>query len=352
MVEQNLINSLIASTYRNEEYPVSLHQTKKWGESLPLKGLTVLDATPVFRNTLVKHRALMAAGAEPIVGISDVMPRDEKITELLRSSGIRVIHAKEEPIPVDIIMDCAAAFSSWQPRIGFVELTRSGVEKFGRVDKPVFVADNGRIKRIETCLGTGESYFRAMRKLGYEQWNGRKLVVFGSGKVGTGIITYARKLGAEVTVVTIPESAAERIKKLSTEIIDYRDSKRVAEAVKEAYAVVTATGVANALEGHCPMEALINSPALLANMGVEDEYGASIPKERVLMEKKTLNFILDEPTHLKYIDATMALHNEGALYLATHPSAQGLIEPPAELEKELLDICRLNGCISDELDLI
>lgn len=54
----------------------------------------------------------------------------------------------------------------------------------------------------------------------------------------------------------------------------------------------------------------------------------------------------------EYIDATMALHNEGALYLSTHPDARGLIEPQPELEKHLLEICRFNGSIADELDLI
>lgn len=349
---QSAIDTLIASTYRENEYPVCLHQTREWSRTLPLKGLTLLDATPVFRNTLVKHRALIAAGAELIVGISDVMPRDEETAELLRCSGIRILRPADAPVPVDIILDCAAAFSAWQPRLGFVELTRSGVEKFAHVEKPVFVADNGHIKRIETCLGTGESYYRAMKQLGYDEWNGRKLIVFGSGKVGTGIIMYAHKLGAQVTVVTEPESVTEQVRRVATEIIDYRNSAEVAKAVKDAYAVVTATGVVHALEGNCPAEALINSPALLANMGVEDEYGPSIPAGRVLMQKKTLNFILDEPTHLKYIDATMALHNEGALYLATHREAQGLIEPPHEMEENLLNICRLNGCIGNELNLI
>lgn len=276
----NSIDELITSTYREEEYPVSLYQTREWSRTLPLKGLTILDATPVFRNTLVKHRALIAAGAELIVGISDVMPRDEEIADLLRRSGIRVMRPEDTPPEVDIILDCAAAFSTWQPRIGFVELTRSGVEKFANAEKPVYLADNGRIKRIETCLGTGESYYRAIKQLGYDDWKDRKLVVFGCGKVGTGIIMYAHQLGARVTVVTDPQSVTERIRRFAVEIIDYKDTFKVARTVKDAYAIVTATGVAHALEGNCPAESLIHSQALLANMGVEDEYGPSIPAVR------------------------------------------------------------------------
>ena len=156
------IDALIHSVYQKNEYPVSLYQAQKWKEVLPLAGLTILDATPVFRNTLVKHQALIAAGANLIIGISDVMPRDEMIVELLRISGFEVKHPEDTVPKVDIVLDCAAAFNTWQPQIGFVELTRSGVEKFGNTNKPVFVADNGHIKRIETCLGTGESYCRAM----------------------------------------------------------------------------------------------------------------------------------------------------------------------------------------------
>lgn len=67
-------------------------------------------------------------------------------------------------------------------------------------------------------------------------------------------------------------------------------------------------------------------------MGVEDEYGVDVPAQRVLQAKRPLNFILKDPTLMKYIDATMALHNEGAVFLAANRSMSGLIEPDADLE--------------------
>jgi adenosylhomocysteinase len=96
----------------------------------------------------------------------------------------------------------------------------------------------------------------------------------------------------------------------------------------------------------------IDSPAILANMGVEDEYGSAIPPSRVLARKSPLNFILEEPTQLQYIEATMALHNEGAVYLVNHPESKGEIIPPAKTETEMLDISKRNGLIGDELFLI
>lgn len=87
-------------------------------------------------------------------------------------------------------------------------------------------------------------------------------------------------------------------------------------------------------------------------MGVEDEYGPGVPASRVLEEKRPLNFILTEPTLMKYIDATMALHNAGALWLTGHPEAHGVIDPPAELEAAILADTRAGGLLGEELDLI
>jgi len=135
-----------------------------------------------------------------------------------------------------------------------------------------------------------------------------------------------------------------------------KEEERIIKAIQNAYAVVTATGIAGAVAKRCPPDVFINSPALLANMGVEDEYGEDIPFHRVLAGKSPLNFILEEPTRLKYIEATMALHNEGAAYLATHftshSTTQGVIIPPMETEQKMLDITKRYGVISDELLLI
>ena len=105
------------------------------------------------------------------------------------------------------------------------------------VSKPVFIADSGRIKRIETCLGTGESYYRAMAQIGYKDWANKNLVVFGSGKVGTGLITYAHKMGAHVYVVTRPDDASDLVKSISVKVIDCHDAKQIEEVLVLADAV-------------------------------------------------------------------------------------------------------------------
>ncbi len=352
MVE-NAIYEKIKKVYDVTEYPALHYQIEQWHETRPFMGLKVLDATPVYRNTLVKYIPLLAGGAQLSVGISDIMAHDKNIVEFLTSIGIDVYKAEDRHrVSFDIIMDCAASFSGWSANMGYVEITRSGVDRYKASGKAVYVVDSGRIKRIETSLGTGESYFRAMAKIGYSDWNGKNLVVFGSGKVGRGIIMYAYRYGANVTVVTDPDSVDDKIKEWACRIVDFHKQQDVENAVKEAYAIVTATGVPGAVQKSCSPKVVISSNAILANMGVEDEFGPDIPAERVLNGKATINFSLEEPTHLKYIDATMALHNAGALYIAQNPCVAGLVTPDAETENELLRVSYEKGIAGPEIAMI
>jgi adenosylhomocysteinase len=52
------------------------------------------------------------------------------------------------------------------------------------------------------------------------------------------------------------------------------------------------------------------------------------------------------------MDATMALHNEGAVHIVNHPESKGEIIPPQKTENEMLEISRRDGLIGDELFLI
>ena len=78
--------------------------------------------------------------------------------------------------------------------------------------------------------------------------------------------------------------------------------------------------------------------------------GPDIPEERVLNRKQPLNFVLEEPTLLKYIDPTMALDNFGALQLLTCDLPAGLNLPTPEQEEEILRTVREAGEITAELD--
>ncbi len=341
------IEAFIGDRYTKEDYPTLEAQFQQWNRTKPLQGLRVVDVTPIFKNTLLKHRSLLAAGAELVLGESSFISADSEVLEFCkRELGIEVVNPKTLT-SADIILDCAASYIESDAKIGYVELTRSGIEKYGASGKRCYAADSSRIKKLETELGTGESFFRAMESLGYSEWSGKKLVVFGSGKVGRGIIRYGISYGATVVAVSDPTMGVDGV-----EIIDYRDREAVDALIEDAYCIVMATGVEGALEKTISPEALERSGAMLANMGAEDEYGDSIPAERTLCNKRTINFILDEPTHLRYIDATMALHNYGAEFLVGSGSASGIIVPSKETEEYFLEITAQRGKIGDLLDRI
>lgn len=408
-----IFDEILNDAYEKREYPALSAFFAEWSGTRPFRALRVLVATPVFRNTLLEYRALIAGGADLVVGVAGGMPCDPGIVEVLRGNGIPVIGLQEAlemearcaesgDCAFDLILDCAGQFSACHPRFGFVELTRSGVQFYEKCEHPVYVADSGVVKRIETCLGTGEGYVRALAQLGYDfcldsgrdggldagrdtldsgadgaPSGGKKFIVFGSGKVGQGIVLQLLRSGADVHVVTdCSRGANPFLDANGVPVTDCNDLDAVASLVRGADFVVTATGVKGALDRPQVVEALLASGAVLANMGVEDEYGPGVPASRVLAEKKPLNFILEEPTHLKYIDASLALHaalgelllqeggavygKEGAgisgrfgklsdLTVAGANKNAGPQDPPSELEQRILSMTMQDGLIGAEI---
>lgn len=338
----------ISKFYAPHDYPALGAELETWRETKPFAGKRFLDATPPYTNTMVKYLPLLAGGAELAVGIGELTPYDPAVPPLLREWGIPVVSPAEcADGDFDVIMDCAGMFAGVGARRGYVELTRSGVYKYREIDAPVFFADAGKIKLIETTLGTGEGYCRALRRLGYDL-RGKRLLVFGGGKVGRGIALYALRDGAKVGVADFPPLKMPLPEGI--EEVDAGDAEAVASAIRNAEFIVSATGVAGALAKHA--RKLCVGSAVIANMGVLDEFGDGVPAERVLEAKRPLNFILDEPTHLKYIDPTMALDNAGALEVLAGRVGRGVAEPPPELEENILDTVRRNGAITEELNWI
>lgn len=367
-----MFSEVINDAYDAREYPALAYLADHWVAERPFEGLKLLVATPIFRNTLVQYRTLMAGGADLYVGHAlgnggAAMPCDRNIIELVRANGIPVvtdddIRGGKVADDFDLILDCAGQFSFCHPKRGFVELTRSGVQFFEKSELPVYVADSGIVKRIETVLGTGDGYFRALEKLGYSDFEGKNLVVFGSGKVGCGIALQGVRRGMNVCTITNTNNMntstdfSHVLQNNDVRVEGYLDDAAVAAAVGGADFLVTATGIKNALTWTA-ISAILDNPGLVvANMGVEDEFGDFVNKGRVLNAKAPLNFILEEPTHLKYIDTSLALHAAlGANLLQDYAEFKGEspfkgpANPPAELEQRLLMVTIQNGAIGAEI---
>lgn len=333
------IQSYLNEHYADDEWPSLRHQAAEWATTMPLQGLKILDATPIYRNTLAKFMVLLAAGAEVYVPERTLMPRNPHIAAMLPEFGIRTA-AKDDIF--DMILDCAGSCAHLMPRLGYAELTRSGVPAYERTKRPVIVADSGLIKKIETGLGTGESLFRALEQLGYADFAGRHIAVVGYGKVGRGIVHYARRHEMEVTVIDTVDKSAELPD--GVHFVDVHDHAALNDCAAHAWCLVTATGKFNALHNRLDVETVMNHPILLANMGIDDEFGTKIPKSRVLNQKKPLNFILEEPTRMCFIETTMALHNACALELLTADLPRRCMPPPPDVEEKLIHIASTQGC--------
>jgi adenosylhomocysteinase len=380
---QSILSSVLDEVYEKNEYPALAALESEWIHTRPFDGLRVLVATPIYRNTMTEYRALVAGGADLLVGFSEF--NDPDVVDFMREWGVPVVtpaemlEAESRGEFVDLVLDCAGPFAVLHPKIGFVELTRSGVHYYKDAKKPVYVADSGIVKRIETSLGTGDGYFRGLEKLGLGgDFEGKKLLVFGSGKVGSGIALQGVRRGCNVTVVTdlkrgqSQNSAAPEtmpagdfsavLEQNDVEVVDCHDFATVATLIENSNFVVTATGIAGALAAPELQKSLLSTSAILANMGVEDEYGEAVPAEKVLNAKGPLNFILEEPTHLKYIDTSLALHAALAERLvqesatleeasddASVENSAGLRFPPQEIEQRLLTIAIQNGVIGPEI---
>ena len=73
-------------------------------------------------------------------------------------------------------------------------------------------------------------------------------------------------------------------------------------------------------------------------MGVADEFGAQVSADRVLNRKAPLNFVLHEPTRLRYLDPVLALVNASALHVLRCEAKSGMNPPPADIEAEILSL--------------
>ena len=319
------------------DYPALAAQAQRWRGTRPLEGFRVLCGTPLFLNTLAQFAALLSGGADLAVVYFDELGYDPAIPVFLAGIGLKTCHGAEEAAaagPFDAVLDCSALNRHVPSRFGYCELTRSGIHVYEAdpPDMPVFAADSGRIKSIETVLGTGDGCMRGLRYIGVDP-AGRTVLLFGHGRVGRGIEYSLTNAGATVRIV---DPAQGRV--FTPALLDGTDI------------VIAATGIRDALAPFAQL--LLDSGALLVNMGADDEFGPGIPPDRAVNRKLPVNFMLPEPTSTRYIDPTLALHNAGILELMQSSGASGIITPSASLEDAILADVRAAGVINDEIDAL
>lgn len=334
--------------YANAEYPALSDQLSRFAAERPFAAAMILDCTPLFTNTLVKFLPLLAGGARLSVGVSERVPYDPAVLAFVESLGVECLRDGARPTDrFDVILDCDGTRTEFSPRGGVAELTRSGAYRYASAPGPVVMVDDSRVKAIETSLGTGEGYLRGMRSLGFEDWQGRRVLLFGYGKVGRGVAYHCARAGAAVTVVDRADVAVDPRSVVAQ--IGFEDLAAVRSAVRNADHLITATGVRGAMRRFA-LSAEDLAAVVVSAIGIEDEWAGAVVPPRLVNGGQAVNFRLEEPTLLRYIDPTMALSNECARDLVEgRLSGGGLMPPLKESQTRVLAPVMAAGLLTNEI---
>jgi adenosylhomocysteinase len=299
------------SKYNNTSAPFMHKMLSDYSSRKPFEGMQIAHNVPLTQTTLLKIACLKKAGADITVTNPSFMQEDAETINVLRDEGIAYKTLSEVKGTFDFLLDCGAELiNQCQATQGIVELTRTGAmryEHYQDTQVPIVSVDNTRLKSLETCLGTGEGVYRAIASLSSESLNGKNLLIFGFGKVGTGIAYYFSKITQHISVVDMLPERLALIKERGYKAISGELPKEVEIAIKEADIIVTATGIKDIISHSYPYHWFKDK--VLANAGAEDEFGFHFAPSEILADKKPVNFTLKEPTLMPFLDPIFYAHN-------------------------------------------
>ncbi len=327
--------------YPQTDAPFMHKQFSEWEETRPLAGLRVVHHVPVVTNTLLKIACLIAAGAEvTVTNPSSFCAAQPAAVEALQTAGIRYVPELQTIATekFDLYFDCGAQLyqALGLPKIGAIELTGSGDYYYRQHPPgfPVLSIDPTFTKQLETVFGCAESSHAAISQLTGINPATKSWVIFGFGKIGRGLAFFCVQHNVPVVVVEISAHQRTLAKELGIETVDPQNLQALQTALQQADIVVTATGKAAIMNAY--PHAWFKDK-ILANLGVYDEFGPQFSQEEVLNQKKPVNFVLNDPTPIRYIDPEFYLHNIAALSLIETQYTNGVHDIPRELDKELID---------------
>lgn len=320
--------------YKNEDFPFLSGQRITAQKNKPYQGLHILHNIPLTIEAVLKIEPLLLGGADLTMSCISILEPQKIALEILKDAHVKIQIEHHFTGQYDFCMDCCGELLDIVcPKIGASELTQTGSEKYKKalINYPMISIDDSELKWLETIFGTSEGFIQAVLKhISNGLWN-KKVVVFGYGKVGTGLVSSLLKFTDNIVVIDIDDSKLLRAIKKGIKTIYGIDKQEVLANIINADLVVTATGVEKVLSNYYGLHKDNFKKAVLTNMGAEDEYGDNFPIESVLFNKKPLNFMLVEPTTIKYLDPILYAHNFALDLILSNDFKKGYNPLPSEV---------------------
>jgi len=245
----------------------------------------------------------------------------------------------------DLVIDYGGYLANiLKPAAGFIELTHVEHKRYLDSQSPVISVDASFLKHIETTLGTGDGFVRAVKKIALhyeENFTTQTFLIFGFGKVGRGIAHCLHQAGVpknKIIIVEVRDKPLTQAKKngyIGYNLVNQYEAIRLL-LPKIDYAV-TATGITGTISRYFTLKDFEKVP-YLANMGTYDEWGQQFPISRVLHHKKPLNYILEIPTRICYLDPIFALMIETSAHAFMDKKDESfkVYKPPKQLQRSIL----------------
>jgi adenosylhomocysteinase len=322
--------------------PVTRALSCRFGRLRPFTGHTVVFGHLLVWNSLVVAEALWRGGAKLVFTDVHASPATRPVQRLLERNGVRVWPAQQAVRQGDIYLDVGAALGQLRPPVASAEVTRTGVLRYQSIRCRVVSADDCLAKRVEGFFGTGDSFLRAWSHFRPgETLPGRRLVIFGYGKIGRGVAVRTRAAGMRVRVVDTSPRARKRAQADGIACHDGSLDSRLRRWLRQADIVIAVTGTPAALGDHVPQDWLRASHPVLVNLGAEDEFGPGFSEKEILGGRSVpLNFHLPEPTLNRYVDPALAAHLLALEVALSQPLSPGVHPLPAALDRWVLQTWR------------
>ena len=324
-------------TYTAREIPFLQEQKQKALLHQPYRGLKILHNVPLTLESLFKIEVLVAGGADLTVTSPSFMAPKPVALEVLTTAGVNVQLPHSFEDDYDICLDCCGElFGLVTPRLGTVEITRTGALLYGKqnLSYPVISVDDSKVKYLEAMLGTGDAFVRAFHELTGESLHQKKVMVVGYGKVGQGIVHALTPHTRSIVVVDRHPSAADAARSKGFTAITTDRMAEVEAQASSCFAVVTATGRKHAISNY--FDPQMFKGRYLANMGGEDEFGDGFETHEVMCNKQPINFAIAQPTLMKYLDPVFYAHNHGIELLKSSQWTSQLHPFPSDLASAIV----------------